>query len=882
MFNGWGEWKLSKQKTLLFILVAFWIVTLIPNVPEVEATPTRRSSSTVGLYVADWNLFWQTFRAFSSWDLEWHDGVSWVSRKSDLQIVRDYPEPNHVKITLVFDASENGDYRLTFAIDRRVKKYVQKTSQYQYNLTYDGFSVVFDWSDVLTIPNLQISHGILNNKFWFRLRRDNVPQGAHVEIDPSIMGTSTADTATSFPQQRKGFYATTRYWVAYSNGTHIIYKTSLDGSTWSSGTLLGAGTTGGDFSWSYNGTYVHYVRRDVGGSTFQYRCGEPNSTGLITWDAVEQTVITFTTIFGVATVAVDSQGYPFVSYFNGSGADYRPYVTKSQWNNGSWSTDSGFPYNLTSGGGTLWWTVIVPLTSQRMYALYNLLNANPIYGRLWNGTGWESEETIASSSHFYSAVAYNDDVHLTYVNGTTYELVYNSRTYGSGWGTEEAIVTGLASNSTIVLSVDSTTGNLVAVWAGASDTIYSQAYVGSVWQSTITWITEANINTLSMTCFYEMGNNMVGLLYTQGAGSPYNVKFSLSPANYVLYGPYNENTGLPDNTGVNVTVYFGVVKSPETFLLNGTTTAYYPLQPTYFLFNFTNERQYWLSDTETNTTIYVFTESTTVYTISFLDLAGALDTYPFVEAQRYVNGTLHTIEKRKVDKEDKVTMSLINGQKYNIVIEDGSTYTFGDLLVTSTTSIQLTLKGLEFPQNIILGYKYVRIYAFRVFGASGTGNITVTYQDTLLETTDVDIYIRYENGSNAYNATETANSFIHTWTSASNHTNYYVYATISHQRFGALEQQQYLPRAWSQAPWSLAILGTMPFATNTLIPIFLLLFTAGVFSALTVPVAGLGVMGVATLITYWGWISITPESLVAGWAFAIIIAIIWAKRRVSI
>ena len=43
----------------------------------------------------------------------------------------------------------------------------------------------------------------------------------------------TTSTATTSTHQRKSFYANGRYWVFYSDATDMVYKTSLDGVSWS-------------------------------------------------------------------------------------------------------------------------------------------------------------------------------------------------------------------------------------------------------------------------------------------------------------------------------------------------------------------------------------------------------------------------------------------------------------------------------------------------------------------------------------------------------------------------------------------------------------------------------------------------------------------------
>ena len=48
-------------------------------------------------------------------------------------------------------------------------------------------------------------------------------------VTPSIVGTSSVFTAISRPFQRKIFFANGLFWVFYSDGTNMVYRTSADG-----------------------------------------------------------------------------------------------------------------------------------------------------------------------------------------------------------------------------------------------------------------------------------------------------------------------------------------------------------------------------------------------------------------------------------------------------------------------------------------------------------------------------------------------------------------------------------------------------------------------------------------------------------------------------
>lgn len=405
------------------------------------------------------------------------------------------------------------------------------------------------------------------------------------------------------------------------------------------------------------------------------------------------------------------------------------------------------------------------------------------------------------------------------------------------------------------------------------------------------WISKTGITKLCLRSDREINSTVPTDLetvqfWTREKGEAYSPKlyvtYETETFNYIFHGLYNENTGLLTNDGVNVTAYFTDASSPQTFEVNGTYNINFTGRPRYFLFDLTNDREYWVSEDADYGEIYIFDDGTTKYTIAFLDLAGVLDDYPFVEAKRYINGTLRIVERRRVDIDEKIEMSLINGVTYTLSIQDGASYTYGDLVMTSTTTVQLTLKGIEFPKETLLTYNYVRIYAIRVLGASGTGNITITYQDTLEQTVSVDIYINYKNGTNIYNATETADSFSHVWASALNNTDYRLVVSINHARYGVYLWRQYFPRSFSDPPWALGFLGTLPFATNIIIPSLLILFAAGAFSQINAEVGAFMAVVTAATLTYLGWIPIAPGYLITAFTLAILMGLIFAKRRVQV
>jgi hypothetical protein len=361
---------------------------------------------------------------------------------------------------------------------------------------------------------------------------------------PSVVGTSTSSYATSYPFQRKSFYAAGRFWAFYYDGANMVYSTSTDGSTWSSATTVRACTSGEHFSVWFDGTYLHYAY--AYGSSIYYRRGTPNSDGTITWSADEQTVSTTYNRAYYPMVSVDSNGYVWIGYMEHTGTNIYPYVIKSGNNDGTWgTTPSPFPCQLSTVTGA-YYVSVIPLTSDKMLAIYSKGGGGEtIKAKRWNGSAWGSEVATTSTTNYgfsYSAVAEGDDVHLVFLT-TTNKIVYTKYSYSSNSFGSETILSSASVTLFPVISIDAATNDLYVFWA-LSNHIYYRKYTASTgtWETAVDWIDEsAEVLTGAdrLTCFYQAYGNYIGLLYLTKTSSPYNVKFAstlLFPLRLPAYG----------------------------------------------------------------------------------------------------------------------------------------------------------------------------------------------------------------------------------------------------------------------------------------------------------------------------------------------------------
>jgi hypothetical protein len=345
---------------------------------------------------------------------------------------------------------------------------------------------------------------------------------------------TTDPDAVLDPFQRKCFYAAGRFWAFYSDGTNMVYCTSVDGTTWSSPITVRACTHGYDFSIWFDGTYVHYAY--AAGTSIYYRRGIPNSDGTITWSADEQTVSTAYNSARYPFVSVDSYGYAWIGYQDYDGTNTYPYVIKSGNNDGTWgTTPTGFPYQLSTYS-TDWHVSVIPLTYGKMLALYAYTNG-AVYARRWDGSAWGPEVTTGSLITYganFSAVAQGDDVHVVFLaTPAVYDIIYVKYIYSTNsYGPETTLAAAVSSTSVPIISINPSTNDLYVFWAGypTANHIYYRKYNASTgtWETAVDWIAETETLTANdtITCFYQAYGGYIGLMYMTGTESPYNVKFA--------------------------------------------------------------------------------------------------------------------------------------------------------------------------------------------------------------------------------------------------------------------------------------------------------------------------------------------------------------------
>jgi len=331
-------------------------------------------------------------------------------------------------------------------------------------------------------------------------------------------------SAVDYPEQRKTFYANGYFWLFYSDGTNLVYRTSTDGINWSSPTTVRACTHGDYFDVeyfpAYSTTYVYYTY--AAGGNLIYRRGSI-SGNTITWE--NEVTVNSGNVWYAPSVGVATDGRVFVGGSLSSGGNTYFYVWTNPNNDGSgtWS----YQLFTWSSGTDTWRSDILQLTSGRAYVLF--CKSGTLYGNLWDGSGWGTNESFSVGQRDFSSCAKDDDVHVAYISSATANAkAYRKRTYGVGWGSEEIVKTEPSVYAGQTLSVDLDSGDLYYFWGEGTTIYYSKKPSGGSWSSPTTFASgESYLRLLSINAFKRVWNDSIGVVWVRGELSPYDLRYQV-------------------------------------------------------------------------------------------------------------------------------------------------------------------------------------------------------------------------------------------------------------------------------------------------------------------------------------------------------------------
>ena len=337
---------------------------------------------------------------------------------------------------------------------------------------------------------------------------------------PSFVGTITNEPFW-YPT-RNLFRASGRWWLWYSDGENMVYRTSADGSDWSGPTAVAWAPEAYYFVITFDGTYFHYARTDLSDYDMYYRRGKPNSDGTISWSADEQLVYdgSIDDHRVPRSIAVDSGGHAWIAVTGPgpSGEFIFLKVIKNSRNDGTWSTEREYDIE-GSIGSFVDEASIIALANSKMYVVYSRTVTGNVwypmlYGRLWDGS-WGPRERISPypliSSCHHSVVADGDNVHTAYIvwDVSGVYLAYRMRGSG-GWGGEELFQKGPSDITSPYLSIDPATGYLYCFWVDEFGYLKCSVYIEGRWSGLSL---AADIKPCGITVPPEADNGEIGVAY---------------------------------------------------------------------------------------------------------------------------------------------------------------------------------------------------------------------------------------------------------------------------------------------------------------------------------------------------------------------------------
>jgi len=437
--------------------------------------------------------------------------------------------------------------------------------------------------DARPLPYKNMFYNLIDSLAWYR------PSSGATSVTTHYFGSYS----NYQPPGRRVFYTQGRIWIIFwwASGTsgNIYYTSSADGVTWATPTDTGFRCNRPPVAY-FDGTYVHiaYQRGDPGYYYLCYVRGTPSSSGSISFGSVQNAIATSSNYIPTSII-VDSNGYPWIGYrYSSDASNWYPYVTKSSKNDGTWTTASGFPYQLSTYADVNWLIELAPLTSGKIAAIYTSI-ARSVYVKSWTGSAWNSEVsspwTFSSSytNPWVSAVAVEDTVYIAYPKSSTNRPALAKHDYSSN-------------SFTFAVDLDSTGmsgGTGMICYDMVSNLIYFvTTYNGlnyKVFNTTSNSI--GNFILISSDSPYALGLSVpykrssssepVFVVYDVGSSDPRTIKFAwilnspqtqfqVSVTNLQVSGKYvkSKTSGLLDSANVTVKIYHNV-DSNSTWVLAG-------------------------------------------------------------------------------------------------------------------------------------------------------------------------------------------------------------------------------------------------------------------------------------------------------------------------
>jgi len=367
------------------------------------------------------------------------------------------------------------------------------------------------------------------------------------------------DVGGSF--QHKVWFANNLYWVIYADGAldnNMLYRTSSDGSTWSSSSVFCPNSEADWLDTWLIGTTLYYVRvvNSSSSRNLNYRIGTLNSNGTITWSGAEQTFqIESGRLPWGPTIYATSPSDIWVAVSTAiPGVSPPQYEEFWHYNGVSWSNVYEYlnPVIIALCG-------VVRSTADGVVAIFgdsDGRNDEPLHFSQSSdgGNTWSSIVNTVSNSNagFASYVSYGHIVYIAFLTGAG---GLNFVTYDSSTQTlssEIVLHTATGDNWTPTLTIGSDGGLLLVYHPGGHISTNHTVYYRSSVNGGQSWSIETPVstsepylidNSLSASYSANSGANtgVTWIREPSGPGTAYDVRFGVLQMPVVQLIPPNAN-----------------------------------------------------------------------------------------------------------------------------------------------------------------------------------------------------------------------------------------------------------------------------------------------------------------------------------------------------
>ncbi len=375
----------------------------------------------------------------------------------------------------------------------------------------------------------------------------------------SLISTSTTSSAFDSASRFHVHFASGYFWVAFHNGTTPVVFSSLDGVSWASqGPIFSFNPAiGGMWTTRFLGTNVIALGFNSGNSNRYYRNGTLNGNGTVSWSAesVAQAAATATPIN-----ALIANQKPM--YWRASAPGQGQLARGSAFASPAWSAPPLAPTLAPTTGGRFWAGAVFPTggsnpedlilvraTTQAAYAAgshrlvsvrYDQLsdshdaswyNVSTLGGGLAESATTEVKEAAddVAQLRFAAVRDTSGNLHALYVNRNDDVVHYKKDTGFAGvWSRISTDVTLSGSVIDRVALAAAEANNVFVFYSKSDNGIYYRRFNGTIWGGeSVLKVADANPLQGALAPMESANGCSLGLAWEEGAGSPFNVMFSL-------------------------------------------------------------------------------------------------------------------------------------------------------------------------------------------------------------------------------------------------------------------------------------------------------------------------------------------------------------------